>query len=98
MSYDEVGSSVEHRVAIVKGQFKVECVDTYDGERAEVYDVKWDGERLRYCLHWESTGRFSKNSMLHLTDGQVELTSTHTDAELLRRKLPMTGRKKPRKP
>ena len=88
ISHDEVGSTVEHWVRAHKGLYRVTCVDTYDGELGEVYDVKWDGERLRYCIYWASSGRFAKNSILRLSANQVELTYTFTDTELLRRKRP----------
>ena len=95
ISYDENGSTIEHRISMAKGEYKVTCVDTYDGELAEVYDVKWDGNRLSYCLHWPSTRRFSRNSILRQSQDQVELTFTYTDTELLRRKpVRQAGRKR----
>jgi hypothetical protein len=68
-------------VRVLKGIYHVQCFDAYDGELGEVYDVSWDGKRLRYCVYWASSGRFAKNSILRLTASQVELTYTFTDAE-----------------
>ncbi|HUJ11711.1 MAG TPA: hypothetical protein VL171_17005 [Verrucomicrobiae bacterium] len=88
-SCDEFGSTVEYRISIVRGEYRVGCVDTFDGERAEVYDIRGDGDRLRFCAHWPSTGRFSKNSVFWRGAGgadQAELTYTYTDTELLRRR------------
>lgn len=86
ISSDEVGSTVEHRVRTHKGIYQVQCVDAYDGKVGEVYDVNWDGERLRYCVYWASSGRFAKNSILRQSASQVVLTYTFTDTECLRRK------------
>lgn len=86
VSCDEFTSSVEHYISISKGRYRVKCLDTYDGEYADVYDVKWDGERLSYCLHWNSTGRFSKNVLSRDSDDKASLTYTHTDTEILLKK------------
>ena len=86
ISCDPWASSVEHRVTMAKGKIKVVAIDTEDSEKAEVYDVRWDGDRLNYCLHWKSTGRFSKNSLILLEKDKVGMTFTYTDQEILHRK------------
>ena len=69
-SCDPFESCVEHRISTSKGEYKITVIDIDDNEKAEVYDVRWDGDRLQYCLHWPSTGRFSKNTLLLLEKKQ----------------------------
>src|ERR1035441_1195955 len=57
---DEYATEVEYQVSAVGQGFTVRAVDRYDGEEAEVYDVKWDGEALSFATHWPFTGRFVK--------------------------------------
>ena len=85
ISCDELGSNVKHQISISRGKYKVTCIDTSDNEIGEVYDVKWDGEKLHYCVYWASTGRFAKNTMVQQAMNQVELTYTYTDSEILKR-------------
>ena len=86
ISCDPWGSEVEHRVSILQGNYKVELVDSIDGEAAEVFDVCWDGEHLRYSCHWPSTGRFVKNSLRRIEVDEVALTYTYTAQDTLKRK------------
>ena len=86
VSCDPWASCVEHRVTTSRGQYKLVAVDVDDDEKAEVYDITWDGERLHYCLHWKSTGRFSKNTLIRLEKDKVGLTYSYTDQEILHRK------------
>ena len=55
-------------------------------EAAEVFDVCWDGEHLRYSCHWPSTGRFVKNSLRRIEVDEVALTYTYTAQDTLKRK------------
>jgi len=73
-------------VTMPKGKLKIVAIDTEDDEKAEVYDVGWDGNRLTYSLHWNSTGRFTKNSLILLEKDKVGMTCTYTDQEILHRK------------
>jgi len=85
-SCDPTQSSVQHCVSNSKGQYKVAVLDVDDSEQAEVRDVKWDGTRLHYSLHWTSTGRFSKNSLILLAKDKVGLTYTYSDQEILQKR------------
>jgi hypothetical protein len=66
--------------------FAVQAVDRFDGEEAEVYDVKWDGEILSFATHWLSTGRFVKCRLLALSANRVDFTYTYTQQEMWHRK------------
>jgi hypothetical protein len=95
VSCDDWKSSVEHRISISKGEYKVSVTDLYDGEKGEVYDVKWDGTRLNYCVHWPSTGRFAKNSVALLEKGRLDLCYTYSEQDtLVKRPLAKQKRKK----
>lgn len=69
------------------------AVDTEDDERADVYDVNWDGISLRYCLYWRSTGRFSKERLMLVEKDKVAMTYTYTDEGILHRKPKQTRSK-----
>lgn len=83
VSADPLLDQIEHHVRVENGEYRVSVTDSTDGEHAEVYDVRWDGERLSYCTHWASTGRFAKNSLTALGDDKLRLTYTYTAQEVL---------------
>ncbi len=69
---DEYVSEIEVEVFPVGEGFGVRAVDGYDGEEAEVYDVKWNGEALSFATHWPSTGRFVKVRLLAISRNRVD--------------------------
>lgn len=68
------------------GRFQVKVVDRYDDERADVYDVKWDGEELTFAAHWPSTGRLVKTGLRALTHDAVNYRYTYSEQETWHRK------------
>lgn len=58
VSGTEYGSEIEYTVTSHGSGFKVQAVDQYDGEAADVFEIKWDGQILSFATHWNSTGRF----------------------------------------
>jgi len=83
---DEYETDVEYQVSRKARGLAVRAVDRFDGERAEVYDVKWDGEALTFSTHWPSTGRFVKCRLLAISPNRVDLTYTYTQQEMWHRK------------
>jgi len=83
---DEYATDVEYQVSEGSNGFAVRAVDRFDGEEAEVYDVKWDGEALSFAAHWPSTGRFMKCRLLAISPNRVDFTYTYTQQEMWQRK------------
>ncbi|AWB66135.1 hypothetical protein C2869_06625 [Saccharobesus litoralis] len=61
--------------------YKVSVVDSDDGEQAEIYEVKYNGEALSFNVHWASNGRFIKYTLLLTTDKTVRLIYTYSGQE-----------------
>lgn len=85
-SADEFDSNVEYIISSKGDGFAVRVSDSYDGEEADVFETKWDGEVLTFATHWNSTGRFSRCRFLAQSKDHVDSTYTYTDKELLHRK------------
>ncbi len=83
---DEYETDVEYQVSHGATGFAVQAVDRFDGERAEVHDIKWDGEALTFAAHWPSTGRFVKCRLLAISPNRVDFTHTYTQQEMWHRK------------
>ena len=83
---DEYETEVEYIVSCARGRFAVRAIDRFDGERGEVYDVKWDGSALSFAVHWNSTGRFVKARLLAISPNRVDYTYTYTEQETWHRK------------
>jgi hypothetical protein len=83
---DEYATDVEYQISQRPQGFAVRAVDRFDGEKAEVYDVKWDGEALSFATHWRSTGRFVKCRLQAISPNRVDFTYTYTQQELWHRK------------
>ena len=81
-SSDPFETFTEYRISISKGHYKVSACDVNDGEKAEVYDVKWDKSHLYFKLHWQSTGRFMKIRALLLEKGKVGIYYTYSAQEI----------------
>ena len=83
---DEYATEVEYVVSAVGEGFGIRAIDRYDGEEAEVYDVKWDGKVLSFATHWPSTGRFVKCRLQVISQNRVDYTYTYTQQEMWHRK------------
>ena len=83
---DEYATEVEYQVSSPGQGFTVRAIDRFDGEEAEVYDVKWDGEVLSFATHWPSTGRFVKCRLQAISPNRVDFTYTYTQQEMWHRK------------
>ncbi len=83
---DEYETDVEYQVSHGTKGFVVQAVDRFDGEKAKVYDIKWDGEALTFATHWPSTGRFVKCRFLAVSLNRVDFTYTYTQQEMWHRK------------
>ena len=62
-------------------EYSVSVFDLNDGEQAEVYEVKFDGDELSFNVHWSSNGRFIKYGLLLTTEKTVRLTYTYSGQE-----------------
>ena len=51
-----VNSTAVFRITLVEGRVHIEGWDSNDGERFEISDVRWDGNRLRGTFVMPSTG------------------------------------------
>ena len=83
---DEYATEIEYQVSTAEQGFAVRAIDRYDGEEAEVYDVKWDGEALSFATHWPLTGRFVKCRLQAISQNRVDFTYTYTQQEMWHRK------------
>ena len=86
VSADEYASEVEYSVSSKGTTFRVKATDGNDGEVADIFEVKWDGEVLSFATHWNSTGRFARCRLQALSKNTVSLTNTYTDNETFHRK------------
>jgi hypothetical protein len=79
-------STVEYMIKLKGNRFAVCAIDSFDGEQADIFEIKRDGQALSFAAYWNSTGRFSRCRLMALSDEQVNFTYTHTDQEILHRK------------
>lgn len=86
MNGDEYATDVEYQVSQNSAGLAIRAFDRIDGEEAQVYDVKWDGEVLSFATHWPSTGRFVKCRLLAISPNRVDFTYTYTQQEMWHRK------------
>lgn len=87
VSATEHASDVEYTVTSKGATFNVTAIDGFDGEVADIFEVKWDGEVLSFAAHWNSTGRFSRCRLQALSKNRASFTYTYTDNETYHRKL-----------
>jgi len=83
---DEYETEVEYIVTGEPVSFAVRAVDRFDGEKGEVFDVRWDGNALSFAVHWASTGRLVKARLLPISPNRVDYTYSYTQQELWHRK------------
>ncbi len=89
VSIDEPYTSTVHfTVKKDRQKYTVTALDADDGEKAEVYDVQWDGKSgvLRFSCYWESSGRFTKCKFMQTDEDKISMTFTYTDHDVLVRK------------
>lgn len=85
---DEWSTNVEYTIRRSRGAYRITAVDTFDNERADIYEEKWDKKNgiFSFAGHWNSTGRFIR-CRIHLTaTDKIEFTYTYTDSETMIRK------------
>ena len=92
-SADPCETFVEYRISISKEHYKVSARDTNDGERAEVYDVKWDADHIDFKVHWPSTGRFLRLKAFLMEKGKIGLYYTYSAQGIWVKKLPSKRKK-----
>ena len=74
-------SEVEFRIDQSEFGLRVTAQDKTDGELAEIYDVKWDGEALTFAAHWPSTGRLTKYRLQAVKPDVLNVRFTYSDQE-----------------
>ena len=83
---DEYATEVEFTVTRSGDSYAARVSDRFDGEEADVFETAWDGERLSFAAHWNSTGRFARYRLLLLSANRIDVTYTYTDNEMYHRK------------
>ena len=86
VSGTEYGSEIEYIVTSHGTGFRVRAIDRYDGEVADVFEVKWDGQILSFGTLWNSTGRFLRCRLDAVAKNEVSYTYTYTANETWHRK------------
>jgi len=86
VSGTEYGSEIEYIVTPHGDTFKVRAIDQFDGEVADVFEVKWDGQILSFATHWNSTGRFMRCRLEAIAKNEASYTYTYTTNETWHRK------------
>jgi len=78
-------SNIEYRVTRKGTHYSVVVRDFDDGERADVFEIKWSPKlhELSFAAHWNSTGRFMRCRMRAGSKTQVDLTFTYTEMQPL---------------
>ncbi len=81
-------TNVEYTIRRRRGSYRVTAIDTFDNEKADIYEEKWDKKNgiFSFAGHWNSTGRFMR-CRIHLTaNDKIEFIYTYTDSETMIRK------------
>ena len=86
VSGTEYGSEIEYIITSRATGFRVRAIDRYDGEVADVFELKWDGQTLSFATHWNSTGRFLRARLEAVAKNEVSYTYTYTENEIWHRK------------
>jgi hypothetical protein len=86
VSGTESGSEIEYTVTSHANGFRVRAIDQYDGEVADVFEIKWDGLILSFGTLWNSTGRFLRCRFQAIAKNEVSYTYTYTANETWHRK------------
>ena len=85
---DEWSTNIEYTIRRVKGTYSVTAIDTYDNEKANIYEEKWDKKKgiFSFAGYWNSTGRFMRCRIQLTAKDKIEFTYTYTDSETMIRK------------
>jgi hypothetical protein len=85
---DEWSTNVEYTIRRRKGTYSITAIDTFDNEKADIYEEKWDkkNEIFSFAGHWNSTGRFMRCRIHLIAKDKIEFTYTYTDSEMMIRK------------
>jgi hypothetical protein len=83
---DEYATEVEFTISRSGDSYAVRVCDRHDGEVADVFETAWDGRALSFAAHWNSTGRFARYRLLHLSANRIDVTYTYTEREMYHRK------------
>ena len=78
--------SVEFTVTHAGDGYVVQVRDSFDGEKADVFETRWEGGVLSFAAHWNSTGRFARYRLFLFSANRIEVTYTYTDHERYDRK------------
>lgn len=65
--------------------FLVTVMDEADGEAAEVFDSRYDGDALSFVAHWPSNGRHIKYRFLLQSEGTIDVTYSYSGQEIWQR-------------
>jgi hypothetical protein len=78
----------EYTIRMRKGRYSITAIDTFDNEKADIYEEKWDKKNgiFSFACHWNSTGRFMRCRILLTAKDKIEFTYTYTDSETMIRK------------
>lgn len=84
VAFDEWTTDVMFVIRAAKGGFRVNVVDRWDGEKAEVFDVKATKTTLSFAAYW-SSGQLTKYRLRLLRDDQIEVVYSYTATNTFRR-------------
>jgi hypothetical protein len=84
VAFDEWATDVKFVIRSVKGGFRVNVVDRWDGEKAEVFDVKATKTTLSFAAYW-SSGQLTKYRLRLLRDDQIHVVYSYTATNTFRR-------------
>lgn len=79
-------SDIVISIAKNDAEYRVSVIDSHDDEKAEIYDVQYDGESLSFNVHWASNGRFVKYGLLLTENNAIRLIYTYSGQETWVRK------------
>ena len=79
-------SNVVFRISLSGNKFTIDAVDEYDDEVAEVFEVAFVNNQLKFNVHWPSTGRFLKYTFLLTDKDTVSVNYTYSGQEFWKRR------------
>lgn len=79
-------SDVVVTISISGNKFSINVVDTHDDEVAEVFEVTYFNEQLKFNVHWPSNGRFIKYTFLLTENDAVSVSYTYSGQETWKRR------------
>jgi hypothetical protein len=85
-SADEHYSDVDFTITRSGDSYAVQARDGFDGAKADIFEIAWDGSVLSFAAHWNSTGRFARYRIRLVSANRIDFTYTYTDQEMYVRK------------